>query len=402
MNIKHPIRIDTAEFNQNVHRTFAWMREHAPVYETRFTRRMPAYLITRYDDVTAVLKDPRIRKNPDVSKQSSGSSFWVPPVFRPLLNNMLNTDEPDHRRLRNLVHKAFTPRMVSGLEPRIEEIAHDLLDRASKKRHIDLIADFALPLPVTVIAEMIGIPEHERYRFSVWSNRIAVNPTPLNMLKAIPAVYGFMRYTRRLAEQRRRDPKDDLLTALAQAEHEGERLTEDELLGMVFLLVIAGHETTVNLIGNGTKALLSHPDQLARLKGDFGLMDTAVEEMLRFDGPLNHTEMCFAAEPVELHDVPISRGALVLPCIQAANRDPAVFDRPDCFDIGRFPNRHLAFGHGIHYCLGAPLARLETKIAFCTLLHRFPDLKLAVPPDALHYQGISMLHRLKQLPVVLQ
>lgn len=397
MNLKHPIHLNSSEFNQNAHQYFAWMREESPVYKSRFLR-SDAYLLTRYDDVAAALKHPSVKKNPNNSKNGG---FWLPPTLRPLLHNMLNTDEPDHRRLRNLVQKAFTPRMVANLEGRITTIAHQLLDKAAQQKQVDLIQSFALPLPVAVISEMIGIPEPDRDRFVGWVAKFAVNPTPFNLLKAVPSTMAFFRYTRKLAAERRENPQDDLITALALAENEGDRFSEDELLGMVFLLVLAGHETTVNLIANGTLALLSNPDQLELLRNDFGLMETAVEELLRYDGPLHHTEMCFATEPLDFHGTTIPKGALLFPCLLAANRDPRAFDMPETLDITRSPNRHLAFGHGIHYCLGAPLARLEAKIAFCSLLERFPNLQLAVPKQSLEYQSMVMVHRLKQLPVKL-
>ncbi len=400
---KRPIDIAGTDFAQNVHGYFAWMREEAPVYKAHLTCWKDVYLITRYDDVLAALKDPRLVKNPKNAKPDSRRNgiFWMPKAFQPLMNNMLNSDEPDHRRLRNLVHKAFTPRRITELAPRIESIANQLLENAQRKVEVDLVRDYALPLPVTVIAEMIGIPPEDRYRFRTWTQRIIVNPTPINMMRALPAMLAFLKYIRKLAEKRRADPQDDLLTALVQVEDEGDRFTEDELLGMVFLLLVAGHETTVGLISNGTLALLRNPEQLAKLQADWGLIDSAVEELLRYDGPLQTTEMSFAREAFMLHGVEIPQGATVLPAILSANRDERVFKQADQLDITRTPNRHLAFGHGIHYCLGAPLARLEGKIAFRTLFERCPNLRLAVAPEELHCQGMMLIHRMQNLPVVL-
>lgn len=400
MNRKHPMKLSTAEFNKNAHLHFAWMRQEAPVYKAKLTPLKSVYLISRYDDVAMALKDSRFVKDMSNAKTASGrANIWLPKTFRPLLHNMLNRDEPDHRRLRNLVHKAFTPRMIANLNGRIEKITHTLLDKMPQNEPVDLIKSFALPLPVTVIAEMIGVPEEDHYRFSQWSSAIAVAPTAVNLIKAIPAVTNFLRYARQLAEKRRREPQDDLMTALVQAEDEGERFTEDELVGMVFLLVIAGHETTVNLIANGMLALFDNPEQLALLKSNYGLMETAVEELLRYDGPLQTTEACFAAEPITMHGVDFPQGAMVFPAIMSANRDETVFENADQLDITRSPNKHLAFGHGIHYCLGAPLARLEAKIAFCALLERFPNIKLGVEREDLKYAAMPMLHRLEQLPV---
>lgn len=392
------------DFAQNVHQHFSWMRKNAPVCKVRFSRWKDAYLITRYEDVNDACKDERLIKNPNSSKADSTSNgmFWMPKPFRPLLHNMLNSDEPDHRRLRNLVHKAFTPRMITQMESRIQAIADELLDKAQAQSTVDLVQAYALPLPVTVIAEMIGIPQEDRPQFFQWTRKIIVSPTPLNMMLAIPSLLTLLKYLRKLADQRRADPQDDLLTALVQAEdEEGDCFTEDELLGMLFLLLVAGHETTVGLIANGTLALLSNPEQLDLLRSDMSRMESAVEELLRFDGPLQTTEMSFARETFTLHGVEIPKGATVFPAILSANRDESVFDGADQLDITRSPNRHLAFGQGIHYCLGAPLARLEAKIAFSTLLERSPNLRLQGKPEQIEYQEIAMLHRLKKLPITL-
>jgi cytochrome P450 PksS len=397
--MKHPIKLTSSEFTQNTHEHFAWMRREAPVYKARMTRWKDAYLITRYDDVVAMIMDERIVKNPQNVKESGNGMVWMPKAMDPLMHNMLNSDEPDHRRLRNLVHKAFTPRMIMALAPRIEAITNELVDEMMQKEEVELIRDLALPLPTRVIAEMMGIPMEEREAFRRFTSRFLVNPTPVNMIKAIPAVFGYFKYIRGLAAKRRVKPQDDLLTALVQAEEDGDRFTEDELLGMTFLLLVAGHETTVNLIANGTLALLQNPDQLALLQSDPGLMETAVEEFLRYDGPLLTTEASFAKEPITLHSVTMPQGALILPAILSANRDETVFENPDQLDIRRTPNKHLAFGKGIHYCLGAPLARLEGKIAFCTLLHRCPNLRLNAAPEQLRYLNMLIVHRLEALPV---
>lgn len=405
MNAKNlpAVRMYTQEFVQQSHALFARLRQEAPVTPAKLTRWQNVYLINRYEDVVAAIKDERLVKNPKaVSAKGNGQGMpWMPKAFEPLMHNMLNMDDPDHRRLRNLVHKAFTPRMIMGLAGRIETIANELLDKALAQGRVDLIQAFALPLPVTVIAEMIGIPDEDRAQFRRWTERIVVSPTPLNMVGAIPAVWQFMRYVRQLAEQRRTDPRDDLLSALIQAEDEGEQFTEDELLGMVFLLLVAGHETTVNLIGNGTFALLNNPDQLDLLRNNPDLAESAVEELLRYDSPVLTTELSFAREEMTLHGVTIPKGATVLPVLLSANRDESVFEQPDQLDLTRSPNRHLAFGQGIHYCLGSPLARLEGKIAFNTLRARAPQLHLAVAADRIEYQNIMILHGLKTLPVVL-
>ncbi|MEZ4706022.1 MAG: cytochrome P450 [Caldilineaceae bacterium] len=398
-----PLRLDSRDLHHHIHADFARLRHDAPVSLAYMSRRQKAFLILRYEDCVSLLKEERLIKNPNTAKASGGQGIpWMPKAFEPLMHNMLNTDEPDHRRLRNLVHKAFTPKIIAGLTGRIEQIAHDLLDSALAEGGVDLIQAYALPLPITVIAELVGIPAADRAQFRRWVQRIVVNPTPLNMALAAPALWRLLRYFRKLADQRRRDPQDDLLTALALAEDAGDQFSEDELLGMVFLLLVAGHETTVNLIGNGTLALLSHPEQLARLRDNPALAESAVEELLRYDGPLMTTEFSFAREAMTLHGVTIPQGATVLPTLLSANRDEAVFPNADRLDLTRSPNRHLAFGQGIHYCLGAPLARLEGRIAFNALLERAPNLQLAVAPEQLEYKNIMILHSLKKLPVQLK
>lgn len=398
-----PIKMYTHDFMQHTHAHFARLRQAQPVAKAQMNRWQSVYLINRYEDAAAALKDERIVKNPKtVSASGRGDGApWMPKAFEPLMHNMLNMDDPDHRRLRNLVHKAFTPRMIMGLTGRIETIANDLLDQAVAQGRVDLIQAFAMPLPVTVIAELIGIPAADRLRFRRWTTCIVADPTPLHMLSTIPAVWQFMRYIRQLVAQRRRDPQDDLLTALIHAEDEGSQLSEDELVAMVFLLLVAGHETTVNLIGNGTFALLNNPEQLALLRNNPALAESAVEELLRYDSPVMTAEMGFAREEMTLHGVTIPKGATVLPALLSANRDETVFAQADQLDLTRSPNRHLAFGQGIHYCLGSPLARLEGKIAFTTLLARAPGLRLAVAPAQVEYRNIMILHGLKALPVIL-
>ncbi len=401
MQPTHPIQLSTTQFANHAHEYFAWMRAEEPVCRVNFTRWNKAYLITRYDDVIDVMKDPRVFKNPGRAKTNSGSGMiWMPKNFRPLLNNMLNTDEPDHRRLRNLVQQAFTPRIIAAMAPRIEAITHELIDRVQEKGSFELMKDLAFPLPVRVIAEIIGIPPEDHALFRKWTNAFVQNPTPLNLTRAVPSINHFFKYVRKLADERRRAPQADLITGLVQAEDEGARLTEDEILGMVFLLLVAGHETTVNLITNGTFALLTHPDELARLRADMGLIDSALEEMLRYDGPLMTSEAAFAGEDLTLRGTTIPKGSLILSALLSANRDETAFPDADRFDITRTPNKHLAFGHGIHYCLGAPLARLEARTAFCALLERLPNLRLAIRPEDVRFRNVLIVHKMEQLPLV--
>jgi cytochrome P450 len=315
---------------------------------------------------------------------------------------MLDVDPPDHTRLRALVQKAFTPRVVERMRVRIRALTEELVDRALERGHIDLVRDYALPIPTTIIAEMLGVPIEDRHRFHRWSAAIVQSePTGWRMIGALPHVVMFLRYIRRLVRARRAAPREDLVSALVRAEEAGDQMNEDELLSMVFLLLIAGHETTVNLIGNGALALLDHPAEMERLRGDLGLVPTAVEELLRHSGPLGMATERFAREDVGIAGVTIPRGSTVYAVLASANRDERQFRSPDAVDVAFEPNRHLAFGLGIHYCLGAPLARMEAQIAFDTLLGRTSILRLAKSPGSLRWRRGLVLRGLESLPVEL-
>jgi cytochrome P450 len=290
--------------------------------------------------------------------------------------------------------------MIAGLRPRIHQIADDLLDGVTAQGKMDLVEDFAFPLPITVIAEMLGVPSADRDRFRVWSNAAvqgspAVQPDPEVTAKLLE----FAGYLRELRTAKLRRPGDDLVSALVQAEAEGDALSESELLSMLFLLIVAGHETTVNLIGNGMLALFEHPEQLARLRAEPALIKPAIEEMLRYYGPVEMSLTRYAREDVELGGQTIRRGEQVTVLLAATDRDPALVADPDRFEVGREPTRHLAFGTGIHACLGAPLARLEGQIAFTTLLRELPELRLAVPREELTWADSALLRGLSRLPV---
>jgi cytochrome P450 len=364
--------------------------------------RQAAWLITRYDDVAAALKDERFAKNraAALTTEQAAKQPWVPRMFRPLMRNMLDLDPPDHTRLRSLVHRAFTPRLVEQMRGRIRSLADDLLSAACGRGTMDLIRDYALPIPTTVIAEMLGVPDGDRLRFHRWSRSIvSASPSGWGMLRAIPSVMAFLRYIRRLVASRRDAPCDDLLGSLVQAEEAGERLSEDELVAMVFLLLVAGHETTVNLIGNGLMALLKNPGQVEKLTADPTLLKSAVEELLRYESPLATATERYAREVVTVSGVTIPHGGLVYAVIASANRDGGQFPAPDTLDIAREPNRHLSFGLGPHYCLGAPLARLEGQVAIGTILSRLPELRLAIDSDSLRWRRGLVLRGLEALPV---
>jgi cytochrome P450 len=399
-----PVTFDLASpaFKADPHPIYARLRDDAPVFRSTLGWRRWAWLVARYDEVAALLRDPRFAKDPLNAREPRRGSAgpWVPGFLRPLTRNMLDLDAPDHTRLRALVQKAFTPRLVEELRPRIQVIVDELLAKAQRSGRAELVRDFALPLPLTVIAELLGVPAADQSRFHRWSDRILSGSPGIGALRLLPAVRALLAYLRRLFAERRAAPRDDLVTALVQAEEAGDRLSEDELLGMVFLLLAAGHETTVNLIGTGVLTLLMHPEQRDRLRREPALIRSAVEELVRFTSPVQVATERYARESVTIAGVPIRRGEMVLGLIGSANRDPSQFTAPDTLDLAREPNRHLGFGLGAHYCLGAPLARLETQVALSSLLERAPNLRLAVRPDELRWRKHVFLRGLRELPVI--
>ncbi len=399
--MQQQIDILSPQFKADPFPFFKHLRVNQPVYSTTLPDKTTVWLVTRYDDVNALVKDERFVKNRynAMTAEQVRKQPWVPPMFRPLERNMLDLDQPDHTRLRQLVHKAFTPRLIEQMQTRVQTLADELLERVSGKGEMDLIKDYALPLPMTIITEILGVPSEDQDKFHKWSKVIvSVNQFNSNW-RIIPAVWHFNRYLRKFFKIRRADPKDDLITALIQAEEAGDKLSEDELFAMVFLLLVAGHETTVNLIGSGMLALLEHPDQMERLRGDPSLIKPAVEELLRYTSPVFMATERYAREDVSIQGVTIPRGKMALGVIGSANRDETVFDSPDTLDILRDPNKHLGFGLGIHYCLGAPLARLEAQIAINKLLGRMPDLRLKTSPDSLQWRPSLILRGLEALPV---
>ncbi len=371
------------------------LREHDPVH---WYAESGYWIITRHEDIARGLRDPRFRRTaPDGVEPPT----WPPdmPAAATMMQNLfLTMDAPDHTRLRGLVSRAFTPASIAVMEERIHEIVDALLRAVEAQNRFDLIADFAIPLPSTVIAELLGVPTTDLVRFKAWSDDFAVilDPPPGTDWAATEAsIVDFTRYVRELAAERRAAPRPDLLSGLV-ARHEGDVLTEDELVSTVILLIAAGHETTTNLIGNGMLHFFGFPEQLARFRADPSLATTAVEEILRFEPPVLAT-FRLAGEPIELHGRTIGRGQDTMFSFAAGNRDPRVYDDPDTFDIGRTPNRHLAFGGGAHFCIGAPLARLEGRIALTSLVERFPTLRRAadVPPPrwraGLSFRGLDHL-----------
>jgi cytochrome P450 PksS len=396
------VDISSPAFKANPYPFYAQLRDQAPVHRITLGDKRTAWLVTRYDDVVTVLKDDRFVKDKRaaMSRDQMAREPWIPSILKPLERNMLDTDAPEHTRLRGLVHRAFSPRLVENMRERIQRLTDELLDAIQPRGQMDLIRDYALPIPTTIIAEMLGVPVVDRHKFQRWSNTIVSTvPSKWGILTAIPALILFLRYIRKLVRTRRADPRDDLVSALVEAREAGDQLSEDELLAMVSLLLIAGHETTVNLIGNGMLTLLEHPDQMDRLRDEPALIKPAVEELLRYEGPLETATERYAREDVTLGGATIPRGEMVFAVLASANRDERQFDRADTLDLAREPNRHVAFGQGVHFCLGAPLARLEGQIAINSLLRRIPDLRLAVPRQRLRMRPGLVLHGFKSLPV---
>lgn len=396
MTIKVP-DLASPRFKANPHPFYARLRSEAPVLRTRMALWLPPmWLITRYDDVLSVIKDPERFSNVYLTKIP-----WTPRWMRPYYQHILVLDPPDHTRLRALVGKAFTPRLVEELRGRIETLCDELLDGAQTKRQLDLVRDYALPIPMTIIADLLGIPKGERRKFAGWTNRLAASTsgTLPDMLKSLPSAWQFLRYFRNLIEKHRTTNSNDLLTALIRAEEAGDKLNENELLGMVMLLLIAGYETTVGLIATGTLALLENPEQRERFRRNPALVESAIEELLRYTTPADFASPRVAREDVTIGTTTIRSGDIVLLVLGSANRDAARFADPDTLDLTREPNKHLALGMGVHFCVGAPLARLEGEIALTKLFARFPNLRLAAPAKSLRWRRALAFRGLQRLPV---
>ena len=382
----HPLLV---QFRQNPYPLYQYLLATAPV---QWNDLLQAWTLVRYSDVVSSLTDVRF--------SADRTKFGDMPEGYQIAKSMLVSDPPDHTRLRALVQKAFTPRMIESLRPRILAVVGELLDRiAAKEGPIDLIAELAYPLPVVVIAELLGVPAEDRVKFQEWSGVMAASLDPLvapELMERVPVARDALHaYLRGIIAERRREPRADLISALVAVEERGEVLSEPELVVMCTLLLIAGHETTVNLIGNGMLALLRNPDELTRLRADTTLVQSAVEELLRYDSPVQMTGR-IALEPVEIGGHTVEAGQWILPLLGAANHDPGQFAEPSRLDITRNPNAHVAFGRGIHFCLGAPLARLEGQIAIGSLVRRFPNLTLAGEPKR---RNQITLRGLETLPV---
>ncbi|MEU9996074.1 cytochrome P450 [Streptomyces sp. NPDC050848] len=396
----------TWEFATDPYPAYAWLREHAPVHRAKLPSGVEAWLVTRYADARQALADQRLSKNPahhDEPAHAKGKTGIPGERKAELMTHLLNIDPPDHTRLRRLVSKAFTPRRVAEFTPRVQELTDRLIDSFAAKGSADLIHEFAFPLPIYAICDLLGVPEEDQDDFRDWAGmmiRHGGGPRG-GVARSVKKMRG---YLAELIHRKRLDPGDDLISGLIKASDHGEHLTENEAAAMAFILLFAGFETTVNLIGNGMYALLRHPDQRARLQaslaaGEQGLLETGVEELLRYDGPVELATWRYAMEPLTIGGQEIPAGDPVLVVLAAADRDPARFDEPDTLDLSRRDNQHLGYGHGIHYCIGAPLARLEGQIALATLLTRLPDLRLGADPSDLRWRGGLIMRGLRTLPV---
>ena len=357
------------------------------------------WLVTRLEEAIQILKDRQFTVDPSTINSQDDTWSDTSSPGHLLGQSMISVDEPDHRRLRGLVSKAFTPKYIQSLRPSIQQIADELLDRVQAQGHMDLVNDYAFPLPITVISDMLGVPTQNREIIREWSDTLTGAIDTGRRRDRKDRTQVFIDYLVQLIAEKRQHPQDDLISQLVQIEEAGDRLYEGELLSMIALLIFAGHETTSNLIGIGTLMLLDHPEQMQQLKQDLSLVPSAVEELLRYNGPVLSPAPRFATTDVILAGQQVHKGDVILVILGSANRDESQFTHPDELEIARSLNRHIAFGQGIHICLGAPLARLEGDIAFTTLLRRMPNLQLSIPRADVSWRGSFNLRGVKSLPV---
>ncbi|MNK66854.1 Cytochrome P450 [compost metagenome] len=401
---KMAFNVHTAEFHQDPHSVLNEFREKDPIHFfelKRFGATHRAWLITRYDDCLAFLKDNRITRDiKNVMSEEQVALINSSEDVAFVSNHMLAKDAPDHTRLRSLVQQAFTPAMVVQMTPRIEEIAEGLLNEMEKQDEVDIMSSYASPLPYIVLAEIIGIPEKDREQFHQWTSAI-VDTSESNHEVTNRNLREFKSYLAGLIQEKRTHPQNDMISRLISVEENGDKLTEEELYSMLFILLVAGLETTVNLIGSGVLALLQNREQMELLKNQPALIDTAVEELLRYTTPVILMANRWVTTDFTYRDHQILRGDMIFIGIGAANRDPAQFENPERMDVTRTRNQHLSFGLGSHFCLGAPLARLEAQIAFRALLNRFPNINLHQESGEIHWRKNAFLRGLERLPVSL-
>ncbi|BCL21975.1 cytochrome P450 family protein [Streptomyces tuirus] len=405
-----PADLFTPAFHQDPHEALAGLRRTAPAVPVMTPNGLRTWLVTGHEHARALLADPRLSKDMRVGRDLIPRNFADPGKRQEFLAesgersqfphvlsvHMLDSDPPDHTRLRRLVGRAFTARRVESLRPRITELTDELLDAMARHERLDLMEALAFPVPFTVICWLLGVPPDDRAAFRRWSN-LLVSGAGTDEVREASA--SMITYLTELIEAKRNEPADDMLTDLVHARDAGDQLSSDELISMAFLLLVAGHETTVNLIGNGALALLTHPGVREQLAVDASLWPAAVEEFLRYDGPVTNATWRFTTEPVEVGSVTIPEGEFVTISIGAAGRDPDRYPDPDRLDITRVQSGSVAFGHGIHHCLGAPLARLEGQIVLSRLFTRLPGLRLGADADELRWRSSLMMRGLEELPV---
>jgi cytochrome P450 len=408
MSTTRPLQDDllAPDVNDDPYPAFARLREEDPVHWSETHR---AWLLTRYDDVAAASNDPRLssdRVRPLLAKMSPERRGTAGPVFEMMADWMVVSDPPAHARLRKLATSAFHPKKFVAMEDRIRELVDVYIDEYVASGEEDLVANYAFPLPATVICELIGAPVADAERMKVWSQELALvafgaggDARDDRHARAMHGLEEMFAYFGELIERTRQDPGgDDMISSLLEGDGSGDRLSDDEMKGMCALMLFAGHETSMNTITSTVFQLLRNPDQLALLRADPKLAGKAVEEGLRIEGAIKVLQR-WVVEDFELRGKQIKAGERVFLLLAAANRDPERFPDPDRLDIGREDNQHLTFSHGIHYCLGAALARLEGQVVFSTLAQRYPDMQLAVPADDVEYREHFVLRGLKALPV---
>ena len=401
LSIEDGINLASAQFKEDAYEIYKESRKKQPILFVNQVEIGKEWLITRYEDALPLLKDNRLKKDwTNVFSQDTKNMYLSVDNSDHLTTHMLNSDPPNHSRLRSLVQKAFTPKMIAQLDGRIQRIADDLISNIERKGTLNLVDDYSFPLPIIVISEMLGIPKEDQAKFRIWSHAVIASPeTPEEIKETEKQLSEFITYLQYLVDIKRKEPKEDLVSALILAESEGHKLSARELYSMIMLLIVAGHETTVNLITNTVLALLENPNQLQLLKDNPKLIDSAIEEGLRYYSPVEVTTARWAAEPFQIHDRTIEKGDMVVIALASANRDETVFENPEIFDITRENNRHIAFGHGSHFCLGAPLARLEAKIAITTLFNRMPELQIKGNREEIKWQGNYLMRSLEELPL---
>ncbi|MCR5979299.1 cytochrome P450 [Gordonia jinghuaiqii] len=387
----------------NPYPRYAYLRENEPVSRVKAPMmvRGTGFMVTRHADVVNLHTDERFSTDSMRYGGAARFNWMLPQTLKLLGETMVFKDDPEHKRLRTLVHKAFTPKMIAGLSDQVTSIATELADGLERKKDVDLVNDFAVELPLRVISSMLGVNDADRAEFHQLVNRMTEDSGggPIGMIRRMPVANKLLKFIQHLADEARANPADNVITAIVEAREDGDRLTDREVLGMIFLLLLAGHDTTSNMIGSSMLALVHNPDQLTALRDDEALWPTAIEELLRYTTPVACAAPRIAIKDLEFAGAHIPRGSQVVGMIISANRDKEIYDDPESLDLTRSPNKHMSFAFGAHYCLGHHLARLEARVALRTLLDRFSTLEVTVPDTDLRYKATLSLRGLKSLPM---